>query len=46
MNLRTANVAAVMVTANLPPFSTQGTRIDVKVLRMGDARSLQAASSW
>ncbi|QCI63010.1 flagellar basal body P-ring protein FlgI [Phreatobacter stygius] len=41
MNLRTANVAAVMVTANLPPFSTQGTRIDVKVSAMGDARSLQ-----
>src|SRR5690606_39523898 len=29
--LRTANVAAVMVTANLPPFATQGTRIDVSV---------------
>ena len=41
MNLRTANVAAVMVTANLPPFSTQGTRIDIKVSAMGDARSLQ-----
>ena len=27
--LRTANVAAVMVTANLPPFATQGARIDV-----------------
>lgn len=41
MNMRTANVAAVMVTANLPPFSTQGTRIDIKVSAMGDARSLQ-----
>ena len=30
-NLRTANVAAVMVTANLPAFSTQGTRLDVTV---------------
>src|SRR5437899_8545868 len=28
-NVRTGNVAAVMVTANLPPFGTQGTRIDV-----------------
>src|SRR2546428_6337809 len=27
--LRTGNVAAVMVTANLPAFGTQGTRIDV-----------------
>src|SRR5690606_2637445 len=39
--LRTANVAAVMVTANLPPFATQGTRIDVSVSAMGDATSLQ-----
>ena len=39
-NLRTANVAAVMVTANLPPFSTQGTRVDVTVSALGDAKSL------
>jgi flagellar P-ring protein FlgI len=39
--LRTGNVAAVMVTANLPPFSTQGTRIDVTVSSLGDAKSLQ-----
>ena len=38
--LKTANVAAVMVTANLPPFSVQGTRIDVTVSAMGDASSL------
>src|SRR5690606_35738251 len=30
-NVRTANVAAVMVTANLPPFATQGSRMDVSV---------------
>jgi len=42
--LRTANVAAVMVTANLPPFSTQGTRIDVTVSAMGDASSLQGGT--
>lgn len=40
-NLDTANVAAVMVTANLPPFATQGTRIDVSVSALGDADSLQ-----
>jgi flagellar P-ring protein precursor FlgI len=40
-DLRTANVAAVMVTANLPPFATQGTRIDVSVSALGDAESLQ-----
>jgi flagellar P-ring protein FlgI len=39
-NLNTRNVAAVMVTANLPPFSSQGSRIDVTVSALGDARSL------
>jgi flagellar P-ring protein precursor FlgI len=34
------NVAAVMVTATLPPFSKQGSRIDVLVSSMGDAKSL------
>ncbi|MGO9646881.1 MAG: flagellar basal body P-ring protein FlgI [Terriglobales bacterium] len=34
------NVAAVFVTANLPPFATPGTRIDVTVGSAGDARSL------
>ncbi len=38
--IRTGNVAAVMVTANLPPFGTQGTRIDVTVSALGDAKSL------
>jgi flagellar P-ring protein precursor FlgI len=38
--IRTGNVAAVMVTANLPPFATQGTRIDVTASAMGDAKSL------
>lgn len=39
-NLRTKNVAAVMVTANLPAYAAQGTRIDVNVSAMGDAKSL------
>src|SRR5215475_622672 len=39
-NLNTRNVAAVMVTANLPPFASQGSRIDVTVSALGDARSL------
>jgi len=43
-NLRTANVAAVMVTSNLPAFSTQGTRIDVTVSALGDATSLQGGT--
>jgi flagellar P-ring protein precursor FlgI len=43
-NMRTGNVAAVMVTANLPAFSTQGSRIDVSVASMGDAKSLQGGT--
>jgi flagellar P-ring protein precursor FlgI len=39
-NLNTRNVAAVMVTANLPAFASQGSRIDVTVSALGDARSL------
>jgi flagellar P-ring protein precursor FlgI len=42
--LRTANVAAVMVTANLPPFSTQGSRMDVSVAALGDSDSLQGGT--
>lgn len=38
--MRPENVAAVMVTANLPSFSRQGTRIDVSVSSLGDAESL------
>lgn len=40
-NMNTGNVAAVMVTATLPPFSNQGSRIDVNVSTLGDAESLQ-----
>ena len=39
-NLRTANVAAVMVTATLPAFARQGARIDVQVSALGNAKSL------
>ena len=42
--IRTGNVAAVMVTANLPAFGTQGTRIDVTVSALGDAKSLQGGT--
>jgi flagellar P-ring protein precursor FlgI len=42
--LRTANVAAVMVTANLPAFATQGTRLDITVSALGDAKSLQGGT--
>jgi len=39
-NLNTKNTAAVMVTANLPPFSAAGSRMDVTVSTLGDAKSL------
>ena len=42
--LRTGNVAAVMVTANLPAFATQGTRIDITVSALGDSKSLQGGT--
>jgi len=38
--LRTRNVAAVVVTADLPPFTGRGSRIDVNVASLGDATSL------
>ena len=43
-DLRTGNVAAVMVTASLPPFSTPGSRVDVSVSALGDAESLQGGT--
>ena len=39
-NLNTKNVAAVMVTGNLPPFATNGSRVDVSTSSLGDASSL------
>src|SRR6187397_3617902 len=42
--IRTGNVAAVMVTANLPAFGTQGTRIDITVSALGDSKSLQGGT--
>ncbi len=38
------NVAAVSVTATLPPFAQAGSRIDVQVSSLGDARSLQGGT--
>jgi flagellar P-ring protein precursor FlgI len=38
--LDTRNIAAVMVTANLPAFTRAGTRIDVTVSALGDATNL------
>ncbi|HWV20247.1 MAG TPA: flagellar basal body P-ring protein FlgI [Devosia sp.] len=43
-NVRTANVAAVMVTASLPPFAAQGSRMDVSIASLGNAKSLQGGT--
>ena len=42
--LETTNVAAVVVTGVLPPFSRQGSRVDVNISSLGDAGSLQGGS--
>ncbi len=42
--LRSRNVAAVMVTAELPPFMNRGQRIDITVSSMGDASSLMGGT--
>jgi flagellar P-ring protein precursor FlgI len=43
-SLKTKNVAAVMVTATLPPFSSQGSKIDISVSTLGDSKSLQGGT--
>ncbi len=43
-NLNTGNVAAVMVTATLPPFTNQGSRIDITISSLGNAKSLQGGT--
>jgi len=39
--MKIENVAAVLVTADMPPYARMGTRIDVTASSIGDARSLQ-----
>ncbi|MDD4556581.1 MAG: flagellar basal body P-ring protein FlgI [Alphaproteobacteria bacterium] len=42
--LKSKNIAAVMVTASLPAFGRQGSKIDVIVSAMGDAKNLQGGT--
>jgi flagellar P-ring protein precursor FlgI len=42
--MKTKNTAAVMVTANLPPFARRGSTIDVSVSSLGDATSLRGGT--
>lgn len=44
LDIKVKNVAAVMVTANLPAFARPGSTIDVAVSSMGDAKSLQGGT--
>jgi len=41
---RVGNIAAVIITADLPAFATPGARIDVNVSSLGDASSLQGGT--
>lgn len=43
-DIKSKNVAAVMVTASLPPFARQGDKIDIKISSIGDAKSLQGGT--
>lgn len=43
-DIKVKNVAAVMVTADLPPFAKGGTRIDAIVSSIGDATNLQGGT--
>jgi flagellar P-ring protein precursor FlgI len=42
--LKTKNVAAVMVTATLPPFARNGSRLDLTISALGDAKSLEGGT--
>lgn len=42
--IKVKNVAAVVVTANLPPFAKVGTKIDILVSSLGDAESLSGGT--
>jgi flagellar P-ring protein precursor FlgI len=43
-SVKVKNVAAVMVTAKLPPFARPGSRVDVEVSSIGDAKSLEGGN--
>lgn len=43
-DIQVKNVAAVMVTAKMPPFAKRGNRIDVLVSSIGDAKNLQGGT--
>ena len=42
-SITSKNIAAVILTADIPPFVRSGSRIDVHISAMGDARSIHGA---
>ncbi len=43
-DIKSKNIAAVIVTAKLPPFARQGDKLDVTVSSIGDAKSLEGGT--
>ncbi|RVY51100.1 flagellar basal body P-ring protein FlgI [Helicobacter pylori] len=43
-DIKSKNVAAVMITASLPPFARQGDKIDIQISSIGDAKSIQGGT--
>jgi len=43
-DIKSKNIAAVIVTAKLPPFARQGDRLDVTVSSIGDAKSIEGGT--
>lgn len=43
-DIKVKNVAAVMITADMPPFTKPGARVDVLVSAIGDAKDLQGGT--
>ncbi|MDO7252565.1 flagellar basal body P-ring protein FlgI [Helicobacter cappadocius] len=43
-DIKSKNVAAVMITASLPSFARQGDKIDIQISSIGDAKSIQGGT--
>ena len=43
-DIKSKNIAAVIVTAKLPPFARQGDKLDVTISSIGDAKSLEGGT--
>ncbi|MCQ2902318.1 flagellar basal body P-ring protein FlgI [Helicobacter pylori] len=43
-DIKSKNVAAVMITTSLPPFARQGDKIDIHISSIGDAKSIQGGT--